>query len=338
MILVTGGAGYIGSHSCVALAEAGYKTLILDNLSNSHLQVLDRLEKIIGVRPEFIEGDVRDAELLDELFRKYAITAVIHFAGLKAVGESLEYPFEYYDTNVTGSLTLLGAMKRAQIKNFIFSSTANVYGNFAEVPVAEDASLEPNNPYGRSKLMVEEVLADLHCAEPDWNIVCLRYFNPVGAHESGLIGEAPQGIPSNLMPIIAAVAMGSREKLQVFGDDYPTPDGTGMRDFIHVMDLAEGHVAALNFCLKRGGLLTVNLGTGQGYSVMQMINTFQEVSERAIGFEIVERRGGDIVESWANPKLAMIQLGWQAKRDLKQMCVDTWRWQKLNHDGFDTPL
>ena len=330
MILVTGGTGYIGSHTCVALAEAGYKTLILDNLTNSHLQVLDRLEKICGARPKFIEGDVRDGVLLDELFCKYKITAVIHFAGLKAVGESLEHPFEYYDTNVTGSLTLLGAMKRAQIKNFIFSSTANVYGNFAEVPVAEDASLEPNNPYGRSKLMVEEMLADLHRADPDWNIVCLRYFNPVGAHESGLIGEAPQGIPSNLMPIIASVAMGSREKLLVFGDDYPTPDGTGMRDFIHVMDLAEGHLAALNFCLRRGGTITVNLGTGQGYTVMQMINSFREVSGRAIAHEIVPRRAGDIVKSWANPGQAKILLGWQAKRDLTQMCKDTWHWQQQN--------
>lgn len=338
MILVTGGAGYIGSHTCVALAEAGYKTLILDDFSNSHPQVLDRLERICGARPEFVQGDVRDGELLDKLFRKYKITAVIHFAGLKAVGESLEKPLEYYDINVNGSLTLLGCMRRAQVKNFIFSSTANIYGDLAKVPVAEDAPLEPNNPYGRSKLMVEEILADLHRAGSDWNVVCLRYFNPVGAHESGLIGEDPQGIPSNLMPVIAAVAAGRREKLQVFGDDYPTPDGTGMRDFIHVMDLAEGHVAALNFCLKRGGLLTVNLGTGQGYSVMQMINTFQEVSERAVRFEIVGRRGGDIVESWANPKLAMVQLGWQAKRDLKQMCADTWRWQKFNHDGFDTPL
>lgn len=326
MILVTGGMGYIGSHTCVALAEAGYKMLILDNLSNSHLHVLERLEKICGSRPEFIEGDVRDAKLLDEIFRKYEISAVIHFAGLKAVGESLEQPFEYYDTNVTGSLTLLGAMRRAQVKNFIFSSTANVYGNFAEVPVAEDATLDPNNPYGRSKLMVEEVLADLHRAEPDWNIACLRYFNPVGAHESGLIGEDPQGIPSNLMPIIAAVAMGNREKLQVFGDDYPTPDGTGMRDFIHVMDLAEGHVAALNFCLKRGGMLTVNLGTGQGYTVMQMINSFREVSGRSIPHEIVPRRSGDIVKSWANPDKAKRLLGWQTRRELKQMCADTWRW------------
>lgn len=330
MILVTGGMGYIGSHTCVALAEAGYKMLILDNLCNSHLHVLDRLETICGSRPEFIEGDVRDAELLDELFRKYAITAVIHFAGLKAVGESLEHPFEYYDTNVTGSMTLLSAMRRAQIKNFIFSSTANVYGNFAEVPVAEDAPLEPNNPYGRSKLMIEEVLADLHRAEPDWNIACLRYFNPVGAHESGLIGEDPQGIPSNLMPIIAAVASGVREKLQVFGDDYPTTDGTGMRDFIHVMDLAEGHLAALNFCLKRGGMLTVNLGTGQGYTVMQMINSFRDVCGRSIPHEIVPRRAGDIVKSWANPGKAKMLLGWQTKRELKQMCADTWRWTEQN--------
>lgn len=330
MILITGGMGYIGSHTCVALAEAGYKSLILDNLSNSHLHVLDRLEKICGIRPEFVEGDVRDGLLLDELFRKFSITAVIHFAGLKAVGESFEQPFEYYDINVTGSLTLVGAMRRAGIRNFIFSSTANVYGNFAEVPVAEDAALEPNNPYGRSKLMVEEILADLHYAEPDWNIACLRYFNPVGAHESGLIGEDPQGTPSNLMPIIAAVAAGNREKLQVFGDDYPTPDGTGMRDFIHVMDLADGHLAALVYCLTQGGQVTVNLGTGQGYTVMEMINTFRETSGKSIPCDIVARRDGDIVKSWANPAKAKLLLGWKAKRGLKQMCADTWRWQFKN--------
>lgn len=330
MILVTGGMGYIGSHTCVVLAEAGYQTLILDNLANSHLEVLDRLEQISGVRPQFVNGDVRDAQLLDELFLKHNITAVIHFAGLKAVGESLEIPFEYYDNNVTGSLTLLGAMKRAQVKNFIFSSTANVYGNFAEVPVAEEAALEPNNPYGRSKLMIEQILADLHLADSEWNIACLRYFNPVGAHESGLIGENPQGIPSNLMPIIASVAAGTREKLQVFGDDYPTPDGTGMRDFIHVMDLAEGHLAALTYCLTQGGQVTVNLGTGQGYTVMQMINTFREASGKSIPCDIVARRAGDIVKSWANPARAKALLGWQAKRGLMQMCVDTWRWTHLN--------
>ena len=330
MILVTGGMGYIGSHTCVVLAEAGYQTLILDNLANSHLEGLDRLEQISGVRPQFVNGDVRDSVLLDELFSKYAISAVIHFAGLKAVGESFEQPFEYYDTNVTGSLTLLGAMRRAQVKSFIFSSTANVYGNFAEVPVAEDAMLDPNNPYGRSKLMVEEILADLHQADSEWNIVCLRYFNPVGAHESGLIGEDPQGIPSNLMPVIAAVASGTREKLQVFGDDYPTPDGTGMRDFIHVMDLAEGHVAALNYCLRRGELLTANLGTGQGYTVMQLIDSIREVSGKEIPHEVVPLRAGDIVKSWANPGKAKIFLGWAAKRGLKQMCADTWRWTQFS--------
>ncbi|MFA6062377.1 MAG: UDP-glucose 4-epimerase GalE [Gallionella sp.] len=330
MILVTGGMGYIGSHTCVVLAEAGYQTLILDNLANSHLEVLDRLEQISGVRSQFVNGDVRDAQLLDELFLKHNITAVIHFAGLKAVGESLEIPFEYYDNNVTGSLTLLGAMKRAQVKNFIFSSTANVYGNFAEVPVAEEAALEPNNPYGRSKLMIEQILADLHLADSEWNIACLRYFNPVGAHESGLIGENPQGTPSNLMPIIASVAAGRREKLQVFGDDYPTPDGTGMRDFIHVMDLAEGHLAALTHCLTQGGTVTVNLGTGQGYTVMQMINAFREASEKSIPCDIVARRTGDIVKSWANPAKAKVVLGWQAKRGLMQMCVDTWRWTHHN--------
>ena len=334
MILVTGGMGYIGSHTCVALADAGYKTLILDNLSNSHLHVLDRLEKICGTRPGFIKGDVRDSNLLDELFRKFSIKAVIHFAGLKAVGESFEQPFEYYDTNVTGSLNMLAAMRRAGVKNFIFSSTANVYGNFAEVPVAEDSVLDPNNPYGRSKLMIEEILADLHHAEPEWNIACLRYFNPVGAHESGLIGEDPQGVPSNLMPIIASVAAGNRDKLMVFGDDYPTADGTGMRDFIHVMDLAEGHVAAITYCLTNGGRLTVNLGTGQGYTVMQMIDTFREASGKEIPCDIVARRDGDIVKSWANPGKAKLLLGWQSKRGLKIMCEDTWRWTKMQNQDL----
>lgn len=335
MILVTGGTGYIGSHTCVALAEAGYKTIILDNLSNSQLEVLDRLEKIIGARPDFIEGDVRDSELLDEVFRKYEISAVIHFAGLKAVGESVAQPLAYYDNNVTGSLTLLAAMRRAQVGTFIFSSSATVYGDPASVPIPENSALQPTNPYGRSKLMIEETLADLHHAEPTWKIARLRYFNPVGAHESGLIGESPQGKPNNLMPMVSQVAVGRRDQLWVYGNDYPTPDGTGIRDYIHVMDLAAGHVAALKYCRQNAGLFTANLGTGQGYSVLDVIQTFETVNQCCVPYQIVERRPGDIAQCWADPSFAVTNLGWQAKRDLKQMCRDTWRWQQQNPQGFD---
>lgn len=335
MILVTGGTGYIGSHTCVALAEAGYQTLILDDLSNSQVQVLTRLEQIIGTRPEFIEGDVRDAELLDEIFRNYKISAVIHFAGFKAVGESVAQPLEYYDNNVTGSLKLLAAMSRAQVGTFIFSSSATVYGDPTSVPISEDSALQPTNPYGRSKLMVEEMLADLSHAEPAWKIARLRYFNPVGAHESGLIGESPQGQPNNLMPMVSQVAVGRRDKLLVYGNDYPTPDGTGIRDYIHVMDLAEGHVAALKYCQQNAGLFTANLGTGQGYSVLDVIQTFETVNQCRVPYQIVERRPGDTAQCWADPSFAAKNLGWRAKRDLKQMCTDTWRWQQQNPRGLE---
>lgn len=336
MILVTGGTGYIGSHTCIALVEAGYKPLLFDNLSNSQVQVLARLEQIIGARPEFIEGDVRDRELLDDVFRKYRFSAVIHFAGLKAVGESLEKPIKYFENNVTGSLSLLAAMKRAHVKNFIFSSSANVYGDSAEVPIVEDSRPAPTNPYGRSKLMVEEMLVDLKRADPAWNIACLRYFNPVGAHASGLIGESPQSDPTNLLPVLGQVAAGYREKLQIFGSDYPTPDGSGMRDFIHVMDLAEGHLAALRYCLNQGGLLTVNLGTGRGYTVLQMVRAFEAASRTNIPFEVVPRRIGDIAKSWANTTKAEKHLGWAAKRDVNDMCLDAWRWQQQNPQGFES--
>lgn len=334
MILVTGGAGFIGSHTCAALAQVGYPTLILDNLSNSRPSVLDRLESICGMRPQFIKGDIRDTTILDGIFKRYNIAAVIHFAGLKAVGESVAKPLDYYDNNVHGTLNLLAAMRHAGVKTFIFSSSATVYGDPASVPIKEDATRSATNPYGRSKLMVEDILADLSYAEPDWSIARLRYFNPVGAHESGMIGEDPQGIPNNLMPFITQVAIGRREKLLVFGDDYHTTDGTGMRDYIHVMDLAEGHVAALKYCQQSGGLFTTNLGTGQGYSVLQMVRAFEVASQRPVPFEIVARRPGDIAKCWADPGYAEKTLGWKAQRGLDQMCLDSWHWQQQNPDGY----
>ncbi|MFH2089057.1 MAG: UDP-glucose 4-epimerase GalE [Pseudomonadota bacterium] len=328
MILVTGGAGYIGSHTCVALAQAGHEVLILDNLCNSRAGVVDRLSKISGRRPAFIEGDCRDAALLDDIFDRHSIRAVMHFAGLKAVGESVAMPLEYYDNNIHGTLQTLAAMRRAQVKTFVFSSSATVYGDPETVPIRENFPRAATNPYGRSKLMIEDILADLHLAEPDWRIARLRYFNPVGAHESGLIGEDPQGMPNNLMPFLAQVAVGRREFLSVWGNDYPTPDGTGVRDYIHVMDLAEGHIAALEYLNRSGGLLTVNLGTGRGYSVLEMAKAFEQASGRAIPFEIAPRRAGDIAQCWADPGLAHQLLGWKAGRELGQMCADAWRWQQ----------
>ena len=332
MILVTGGTGYIGSHTCVALAQAGHKILILDNLCNSRLSVIDRLQILCGVRPGFVQGDVRDKSLLDKLFAKHPIDSVIHFAGLKAVGESVEKPLDYYDNNVRGTLELLAAMQEAKVKTLVFSSSATVYGDPASVPIREDFPRSATNPYGRSKLMIEDILADLHASEPGWRIARLRYFNPVGAHESGLIGEDPQGIPNNLMPFVAQVATGKRDSLNVWGNDYPTPDGTGMRDYIHVMDLAEGHVAAHKYLkaasTDKEGLLTVNLGTGRGYSVLDMVKAFEQASGRAIRYKIAPRRLGDIAQCWADPDLANRLLGWKAKRDLRQMCSDVWRWQQ----------
>ena len=330
MILVTGGTGYIGSHTCVALAKAGagHELLILDNLSNSRSDVVDRLETLCGRRHHFIQGDVRDSRLLDDLFSHHAISAVMHFAGLKAVGESVEKPLEYYDNNVHGTLQLLAAMRRAQVKTFVFSSSATVYGDPASVPIREDFPRSATNPYGRSKLIIEDVLADLHHADPDWRIARLRYFNPVGAHESGLIGEDPQGIPNNLMPFVAQVAVGKREFLNVWGNDYPTLDGTGIRDYIHVVDLAEGHVAALDYLNRKGGLLTVNLGTGRGYSVLDMVKAFEAASGCAIPYQIAARRAGDIAQCWADPSLAQELLNWKTIRGLDQMCADAWRWQQ----------
>ncbi|HAS8429670.1 TPA: UDP-glucose 4-epimerase GalE [Vibrio vulnificus] len=334
-ILVTGGSGYIGSHTCIQMIEAGMTPIILDNLYNSKLLVLDRIEQVTGVRPTFYQGDIRDSEILQHVFAQHDIQGVIHFAGLKAVGESVEKPLMYYDNNVSGTLNLVREMAKAGVKSLIFSSSATVYGDPASVPIREDFPTSATNPYGRSKLMVEECLTDFHKANPDWSITLLRYFNPVGAHESGLLGEDPQGIPNNLLPFVAQVAVGRREKLGVFGDDYPTPDGTGVRDYIHVIDLADGHLAALNKVGQQAGLHIFNLGTGQGNSVLEMVAAFEKAAQRPIPYEIKPRRAGDIAECWADPAYAKQVLGWKATRSLETMVVDTWRWQSNNPNGYE---
>ncbi|HDY7708811.1 UDP-glucose 4-epimerase GalE [Vibrio vulnificus] len=334
-ILVTGGSGYIGSHTCIQMIEAGMTPIILDNLYNSKLLVLDRIEQVTGVRPTFYQGDIRDSEILQHIFAQHDIQGVIHFAGLKAVGESVEKPLMYYDNNVSGTLNLVREMDKAGVKSLIFSSSATVYGDPASVPIREDFPTSATNPYGRSKLMVEECLTDFHKANPDWSITLLRYFNPVGAHESGLLGEDPQGIPNNLLPFVAQVAVGRREKLGVFGDDYPTPDGTGVRDYIHVIDLADGHLAALNKVGQQAGLHIFNLGTGQGNSVLEMVAAFEKAAQHPIPYEIKPRRAGDIAECWADPAYAEQVLGWKATRSLETMVVDTWRWQSNNPNGYE---
>ena len=333
-VLVTGGAGYIGSHACVALIDAGYDVVVLDNLSNSSVVALQRIGSICGTVPEFVHGDIRDRQCLDAVFSRHTVQAVLHFAGLKAVGESVAMPLEYYDCNVSGSLVLLEAMAKAGIKNLVFSSSATVYGDPATVPIREDFNLAPTSPYGRTKRMVEDILADWQVANPDWSICRLRYFNPVGAHPGGTIGEDPQGHPNNLLPFIAQVAVGQRDKLFVFGDDYATPDGTGVRDYIHVMDLVEGHVSALDYVCRQTGLHTINLGTGNGVSVLEMISAFERASGKAVPYEIVARRPGDIATCWADPALAEKLLQWRASRDLAEMCQDTWRWQASNPRGY----
>ncbi len=333
-VLVTGGAGYIGAHCCVSLIEAGMTPLIYDNLGNSHRAVIDRIQQITGARPDLIVGDVRDEAALDSVFSANDITSVIHFAALKAVGDSVARPLEYFDNNVHGTLTLLAAMRRAGVKAFVFSSSATVYGDPEKVPLDESCARSATNPYGRSKLIVEDILEDLARAEPDWRIARLRYFNPIGAHQSGLIGENPKGIPDNLMPYMAQVAVGRREHLSVFGNDYPTRDGTGVRDYIHVCDLADGHVAALEYLEREGGLLTVNLGTGQGYSVLEMVTALEKASGRKVPYQITPRRPGDIAECWADVSLAEQLLGWRARRTLDEMCADTWRWQSNWPNGY----
>jgi len=328
MILVTGGAGFIGTHTCAALADAGIPTLLLDNFCNSRRSVLDRLARITGKPVACVEGDVRDAQLLRQLFASHPIEGVIHFAALKAVGESVREPLRYYENNVAGTVSLLRAMQAAGVRTLVFSSSATVYGDPASLPIREDFPLSATNPYGWSKLMMEQVLADVDHAEPgQWRIARLRYFNPVGAHESGLIGEDPQDIPNNLMPYVAQVATGQREVLSVYGGDYPTPDGTGVRDYIHVCDLAEGHVAALRYLRAHPGLLTVNLGTGRPVSVLEMVRGFEQASGRAVPYQVVARRPGDVAACWADPALAERLLGWRARRDVQAMCRDAWRWQ-----------
>lgn len=327
-ILVSGGCGYIGSHACVALLAAGHAVTVVDDLSNSRPEVLDRVSRIAGQRPTFFEGDVRDRALLRQVFAASPIAAVIHFAGLKAVGESVAQPLRYYDCNVGGAIALCEVMAEESVKTLIFSSSATVYGDPTAVPIREDFPRSATNPYGASKLMIEDILADLANADAAWRIARLRYFNPVGAHHSGLIGEEPNGIPNNLMPYVAQVAAGTRQQLSVFGSDYPTADGTGVRDYIHVMDLVEGHLAALDYLLARGGLLTVNLGTGCGYSVLDMVRTFAAASGRPVPYALVPRRPGDIASCYADPTLAAQLLGWQARRGIEQMCSDAWRWQQ----------
>lgn len=326
-ILVTGGAGYIGSHTCVALAEANIPFVIIDNFVNAQRDVIDRLQQIIGFRPDVVDGDIRDRALLDSLFAKHAFTSVIHFAGLKAVGESVEKPVEYYDNNVVGTVRLIEAMQASPCRSLVFSSSATVYRASTTMPLREDSALAATSPYGRSKLMVEDMLRDLCVGDPEWRVALLRYFNPIGAHASGLIGEDPRGIPNNLLPYIGQVATGRLPHLKVFGGDYPTVDGTGVRDYLHVVDLAKGHLAATNRLKERPGCLAVNLGTGIGTSVLQMIRAFEAASGRAVPYEICARRPGDLAEYWADPSLARRELGWQASLDLDDMCADAWRWQ-----------
>lgn len=332
-ILVTGGAGYIGSHTCIELLDSGYDVVVIDNLCNSEDESLRRVEKITDKKLKFYKGDIRDLPLLQKIFSENKIDAVIHFAGLKAVGESVKIPLEYYENNIGGTLTLCKAMRDAGVKSIIFSSSATVYGSPESVPVREDFPLSATNPYGRTKLMIEEILKDLNVSDNKWNITVLRYFNPIGAHKSGLIGENPRGIPNNLMPYITQVATGKLEKLRVFGNDYPTPDGTGIRDYIHVVDLAKGHVAALKNA-SSAGVHIYNLGTGKGYSVLEVVSAFEKASGVKIPYDITPRRPGDIAEVYADPSKAFKELGWKATLGIEQMCEDSWRWQSGNPDGY----
>ena len=333
-ILLTGATGYIGSHTWIALWEAGYDVVGVDDFRNSSRRVLERLEKISGRSPRFIEADVCDAERMDGIFRDTRFDAVVHFAALKAVGESVAQPLAYYRNNVGGLLTVCDAMKRHGCLRMVYSSSATVYGDPASLPIREDAPLFATNPYGQTKLIGERILADLAAAEPRWQTACLRYFNPVGAHESGLIGEDPRGTPNNLMPYVAQVAVGRLPKLRVFGNDYPTPDGTGVRDYIHVCDLAEGHVAAVRRLLQAGGSFTVNLGTGQGHSVLEVVRAYERCSGRPVPYDLVPRRLGDVAACFADPSRAHELLSWRTRRGLDQMCADSWRWQSMNPDGY----
>ena len=332
--LVTGGAGYIGAHTTLALLQAGHAVVVLDNLSNSSAESLRRVERIAGRAPVFVQGDVRDRALVERLLRQHGVDAVLHFAGLKAVGESVSMPLAYYDHNVAGSLALCQAMAAAGVWRLVFSSSATVYGDPATVPIHEDMPTGPTNPYGRTKWLVEHLLRDMAASDARWAIAALRYFNPVGAHDSGLIGEDPRGTPNNLLPYVAQVAVGRRAELAVFGDDYPTPDGTGVRDYIHVVDLADGHLKALQALQSRSGLHTWNLGTGRGHSVLEIVRAFEQASGRPVPYRVVPRRPGDVATCYADPTRATRELGWQAQRGLPEMMADTWRWQSANPQGY----
>lgn len=333
-ILVTGGAGYIGSHTAVELLDHGYDVVIVDNLVNSKAESVRRVAQITGKTPAFHQVDVCDEAALGKVFDAHPITGAIHFAALKAVGESVAKPLEYYRNNIGGLLTVLKVMRERNVKQFVFSSSATVYGVPERSPIDESFPLSATNPYGQSKLIAEQVLRDLELSDPSWRIATLRYFNPVGAHASGLIGEDPAGIPNNLMPYVAQVAVGKLDRLRVFGSDYPTPDGTGVRDYIHVVDLAQGHIAALDALVKRDASFVVNLGTGQGYSVLEVVRAFEKASGRPVPYELVARRPGDVAECYANPQAAADIIGWRAKYGLDEMCVDHWRWQENNPRGF----
>lgn len=336
-ILVTGGAGFIGSHTCVELLDAGYEVIVVDNLCNSSQESLRRVEKITGKNVKFYEADIRDTDALNQIFDKESVECVIHFAGLKAVGESVVKPLEYYDNNISGTLRLCDVMRNHGVKNIIFSSSATIYGEPAFIPITEECPKGMcTNPYGWTKWMLEQILTDLHTADPEWNVVLLRYFNPIGAHKSGLIGEDPKGIPNNLMPYVAQVAIGKLECLGVFGNDYDTPDGTGVRDYIHVVDLAVGHVKALKKIQEKAGVCIYNLGTGVGYSVLDMVHAFEEASGKKVPYQIKERRAGDIASCYSDATKARKELGWTAERGLKEMCEDAWRWQSQNPNGYQT--
>ena len=334
-ILVTGGAGYIGSHTCLELLQAGYDVVVVDNLCNSSEKSLERVQEITGKPLTFYQADLLDVKALNEIFEKESIDAVIHFAGLKAVGESVQKPLEYYHNNLTGTFLLCDAMRKHGVKNIVFSSSATVYGSPKTVPIREDFPLSVTNPYGRAKLILEEVLTDLHTADPEWNVVLLRYFNPIGAHKSGKIGENPKGIPNNLLPYVSQVAVGKLPCVHVFGNDYDTPDGTGVRDYIHVVDLALGHVKALDKIKQNPGVVTYNLGTGNGYSVLEIIHSFEKACGKTLPYQIDPRRPGDIAVCYADASKAFRELGWKAERDLKEMCEDSWRWQKNNPNGYE---
>jgi UDP-glucose 4-epimerase len=326
-VLVTGGAGFIGSHTCIGLLAAGHRVVVVDNLCNSQPEVLEKIQMVARCPVKFYQTDVRNREHLERIFRDESIQAVIHFAGLKAVGESVSRPLDYYENNVSGSVVLVEVMEKFGVKTLVFSSSATVYGEPTDVPISEKAPVRPVNPYGRTKAMVEDILRDVAASDPAWRIALLRYFNPVGAHHSGLLGEDPRGIPNNLMPYLSRVAAGELPRLSIFGNDYPTPDGTGVRDYIHVLDLVDGHLAALRNLESASGVYALNLGTGQGYSVLDMVRAFERASGRTIAYEFAPRRAGDIATCYADPGLAEQLLGWRATRGLEEMCIDTWRWQ-----------